>query len=166
MGVLKQTYKPSSVLRFRSDNHSSGMLVTVHLLRSTRKHRAGYSQTLSYLILLQERFTLPILSPELRWALTPPFHHCLCSGKSHRLCLFCGTVCRITPPGCYPAPCPVELGLSSNPCYTTLAIIQFTLALELIKLFYKTLGRFVKRKADIRFIKNKKAYSSRLAFVN
>ena len=133
MGVLKQTYKPSSVLRFRSDNHSSGMLVTAHLLRSTRKHRAGRSQTLSYLILLQERFTLPILSPELRWALTPPFHHCLCFRRSHRLCLFCGTVCRITPPGCYPAPCPVELGLSSNPYYTTLAIIQFTLAPKLIK---------------------------------
>jgi hypothetical protein len=29
------------------------------------------------------------------------------------LCVFCGTFRRVTPPGCYPAPCPVESGLSS-----------------------------------------------------
>ena len=29
------------------------------------------------------------------------------------LCLFCGTFRRVAPPGCYPAPCPVESGLSS-----------------------------------------------------
>jgi len=27
---------------------------------------------------------------------------------------FCGTVHRVAPPGCYPAPCSVELGLSSD----------------------------------------------------
>ncbi len=112
------------------------MPVTAHLLRSTRKHRAGHSHAFSYLILLQERFTLPILSPELRWALTPPFHHCLCLHRSHRLCFFCGTVCRITPPGRYPAPCPVELGLSSNTCFPILAIIRFPLAPTLMKISY------------------------------
>ena len=54
------------------------MTVTSHLKRSTRKHRASHSQTLPYSILLRVRFTLPTLSPESRWALTPPFHHCLC----------------------------------------------------------------------------------------
>ena len=27
--------------------------------------------------------------------------------------LFCGTLCSVTAPGCYPASCPVEPGLSS-----------------------------------------------------
>ena len=31
-----------------------------------------------------------------------------------RLCLFCGTLLRVTPTGRYPAPCSVEPGLSSN----------------------------------------------------
>ena len=115
--MQQYTYKPSSVFRIRNDNHSSGMSVTGHLKRSTRKHRAGDSQTLSYLILLQVRFTLPILSPKSRWALTPPFHHYLSPKTGHRLCIFCGTLCRITPPGRYPAPCPLELGLSSGIVY-------------------------------------------------
>ncbi len=33
---------------------------------------------------------------------------------SHRRFAFCGTFHRLSPPGDYPAPCPVELGLSSN----------------------------------------------------
>jgi len=37
---------------------------------------------LSYSILLQVRFTLPILSPGSRWALTPPFHHYLYPKKA------------------------------------------------------------------------------------
>ena len=31
-----------------------------------------------------------------------------------RAVCFCGTFHRVTPPGCYPAPCPVESGLSSR----------------------------------------------------
>ncbi len=51
---------------------------------------------------------------EARWALTPPFHPCLCSRRSHRRSVLCGTFRRLTTPGRYPAPCPVELGLSST----------------------------------------------------
>jgi len=50
-------------------------------------------------------------SPSRWWALTPPFHPCLALLEA--VC-FCGTFRRVTPPGCYPAPCPVELGLSSR----------------------------------------------------
>jgi len=32
---------------------------------------------------------------------------------SRRAVCFCATFRRVAPPGCYPAPCPVELGLSS-----------------------------------------------------
>ena len=44
------------------------------------------------------------------WSLTPPFHPY--RGLPRRS-VFCGTVSRITPGGCYPPPCPVEPGRSS-----------------------------------------------------
>jgi hypothetical protein len=72
-------------------------------------------------------------SPGCWWALTPPFHpyprrkasptyqwsrqgkpslHLALLGRGRAVC-FCGTFRRVTPPGRYPAPCSVELGLSS-----------------------------------------------------
>ncbi len=51
---------------------------------------------------------------ETRWALTPPFHPCLCGRSRHRRSALCGTFHRLATPGRYPAPCPVEPGLSSN----------------------------------------------------
>ena len=50
------------------------MPVARHLLQPTRKLRAGRPQTLPYLVLLQEGFAVPSVSPRKRWALTPPFH--------------------------------------------------------------------------------------------
>jgi len=79
------------------------------------------------------------------WSLTPPFHPCLSRGSwlqrpsaqmrggdfpsspwararaggtspaGHRRSVFCGTVRRVAPPGCYPATRSLELGLSSGP---------------------------------------------------
>src|SRR5262249_567477 len=46
-------------------------------------------------------------SPGRRWALTPPFHRCRRRRGRRRLCLFCGTLLRVTPTGCCPAPCSV-----------------------------------------------------------
>ncbi len=49
------------------------------------------------------------------WALTPPFHPCPCPREGAVGGFpFCGTFRRVTPPGRYPAPCPVESGLSSG----------------------------------------------------
>jgi hypothetical protein len=68
--------KPGSVV----GNHSSGMHVTVHLERPTRKHarvaRCGLRRMLPYLALLQAGFTLPSPLPSTRCALTAPFHPC------------------------------------------------------------------------------------------
>ncbi len=50
------------------------MPVARHLLQPTRKRRAGRPQMLPYLVLLQEGFAVPCVSPRKRWALTPPFH--------------------------------------------------------------------------------------------
>src|SRR5581483_1541903 len=56
-------------------------------------------------------------SPGRRWALTPPFHpyrRPSSGDDARRRCNFCGTFLRVTPTGCYPAPCSLEPGLSSN----------------------------------------------------
>jgi hypothetical protein len=50
-----------------------------------------------------------------RWcALTAPFHPCRPARAGRRSAL-CGTVLRVAPTGGWPAPCPVEAGLSSTP---------------------------------------------------
>jgi hypothetical protein len=63
--------------------------------------------------------------PSCWWSLTPPFHPCLCRdtcglapaspASGHRRSALCGTLRRVTPPGCYPATRSMELGLSSGP---------------------------------------------------
>ena len=71
-----------------------------------------------YLVLLRVGFTLPLLLPTARCALTAPFQPYLCPGsktKSHRRCIFCCTFRRLTPPRRYLALCPMEPGLSSAP---------------------------------------------------
>ena len=49
-------------------------------------------------------------------ALTAPFHPYLCGRRRprHRRSALCCTFLRVAPTGCYPAPCPVESGRSSD----------------------------------------------------
>ena len=69
-----------------------------------------------YLILLRMGFALPAPSREPRWALTPPFHpyppknRSLWEGGLFSVAL---SVPGRPRPGCYPASCPMEFGLSS-----------------------------------------------------
>ena len=52
--------------------------------------------------------------PRTRWALTPPFHpYPSPSGDGPGRYIFCGAHVGLLRPGRYPAPCPVESGLSS-----------------------------------------------------
>jgi hypothetical protein len=70
-----------------------------------------------YLVLLRVMLALPSMSPCMRWALTPPFHpyrdEDLERSTPLAVC-FLWRSCRIAPPGRYPAPCPLESGLSSH----------------------------------------------------
>ena len=92
----------------------------------------------AYLVLLRMRFTLPLLLPKARWALTPPFHPYLFSSPLLRftnlrnrrrlkagsdICprfllsrrfVFCGTCSQLALGGRYPPSSPVEPGLSSG----------------------------------------------------
>ncbi|AKU13689.1 hypothetical protein AzCIB_3796 [Azoarcus sp. CIB] len=54
---------------------------------------------LPYLALPRMGFTVPVLLPVLRWALTPPFHPYLCLRTGHRRFAFCCTFRRLTAPG-------------------------------------------------------------------
>lgn len=66
---VETTGKPGSV----ADNHSSGTDVTISLKQPTQE-QYGSHITFLYLVLLQVGFTLPLLLPEARCALTAPFH--------------------------------------------------------------------------------------------
>ena len=100
--------KPGSV----EDNHSSGINVTAYLKQPTRSQR-GSRLMGTYLVLLRVGFTVPLLLPVARCALTAPFHPYLCFRKSHRRSAFCCTFRRLSPPRCYLALYPMEPGLSS-----------------------------------------------------
>ena len=70
----ESTDKPGSVV----DNHSSGTNVTACLKQPTRSQR-GSRHLETYLVLLRVGFTLPLLLPTARCALTAPFHPYLAS---------------------------------------------------------------------------------------
>ena len=105
--------KPGSV----AGRHSSGMTVTSHLVRPTRRLGRVNPRRLrgasAYLVLLPGGFAMPVLLPVRRWALTPPFHPYLIRLRGHRRFVLCCTFRRVTPPWCYQAQHPVEPGLSS-----------------------------------------------------
>jgi len=96
------------------DGHSSWAPVTRCLQQPTRTAGSGrrprsflalsreQAPRRSYSVLLPVGFAMPPTLPPARCALTAPFHPC----RSHapRRFVFCGTVPRLAPAGCYPAP--------------------------------------------------------------
>ena len=103
----------------RGDDHSSGTAIAGRLEQPTRRLRAGHPRAPPYLVLLRAGFCLPPPLREARCALTAPFHPYpptlpaqRAEGEGGRY-VFCATVRRVAPPGCYPAHCPAEFGLSS-----------------------------------------------------
>jgi len=99
--------KPGSVV----NSHLSGIVVANDLKQPTRTVR-GPHLTGSYLALLQVGFTLPLMLPPTRCALTTPFHPYRQLSLLRRFA-FCGTFRRFSPPRRYLAPCPMKPGLSS-----------------------------------------------------
>lgn len=63
----KQAYKPDSV-------PCLSRALIIYLVLPTHRDRTSRPQAPAYMALQPVRFTLPPLSPEARWALTPPFH--------------------------------------------------------------------------------------------
>ena len=104
---VELTFKPGSVL----NSHSSRADVAICLKQPTRE-RCGPHLLFPYLVLLQVGFTMPLMLPLTRCALTAPFHPYPITHVIRRF-TFCCTGRGITPPRRYLAPCPVEPGLSS-----------------------------------------------------
>ena len=87
-------------------------LATIHLERllpaassnlpghDAGSHLNGTPFVCPYMVLLRMGFTMPVLLPDRRCALTAPFHPY--HGTPWRY-LFCGTFPRVTPAGRYPA---------------------------------------------------------------
>ena len=98
-------------------SHQSRPAVAGRLEQSTRKHRAGRPQALSYLILLRIGFTKLPPSPGVLVGSYPTFSPLPPEKRTPpgRLCLFCGTFLRVAPTPRYGVSCPVEPGLSSLP---------------------------------------------------
>ena len=67
--MVKLAYKPGSV----EDSHSSRTHITARLKQPTRVQRGPRHQD-TYLVLLRVGFTLPLMLPLARCALTAPFH--------------------------------------------------------------------------------------------
>ena len=67
----KQTYKPDSV--YPQSQSFAGILI-IYLMLPTLRDCASSTQTSVYMVLQPARFTLPLLSPTARCALTAPFH--------------------------------------------------------------------------------------------
>jgi hypothetical protein len=137
-GGSKRPCKPSPVSRSgrpaRGGDHSSRPDVAGGLERSTREPRAG--SPLPYSTLLRVGFAWPTLSPgspvRSYRTVSPLPSDSRHSRRSARLdpvglvatrarilsrgwrSALCCTFLRVTPTGRYPAPCPVELGLSSR----------------------------------------------------
>jgi len=91
--------------------HLSGPAVTDGLVRPTRDDTGG--QPCPCLALLLVGFAEPGRSPAplvVSYTTVSP----LPVPEGHRRSALCGTVRRVSPPGCYPAPCPAESGLSST----------------------------------------------------
>ena len=74
---FKRADKPSSVIRLPEWMviYLGHGLPNASSSQPERDHEAGHLIR-SYLALLQMGFTMPCLSPNTRWALTPPFHPC------------------------------------------------------------------------------------------
>ena len=89
-----------------------GQNVAACLKQPTRSQR-GSRHMETYLVLLRVGFTLPLLLPAARCALTAPFHPYLYPRTNHRRSALCGTFRRLSPPRCYLALYPLEPGLSS-----------------------------------------------------
>ena len=71
--------KPGSVGRHRDGTGQSFLLVTCcHATPAAYPGATRATPMLPYLALPRMGFAVPVLLPVLRWALTPPFHPCLC----------------------------------------------------------------------------------------
>ena len=98
-------YKPGSVLYIKSGDYSSRTYVTISFKRPTQtttwKRVFSQRRGCLYSVLLPVGFTLPLLLPVMRCALTDTISPL----PKDRRYIFCGTFPKVSLAGCYPALC-------------------------------------------------------------
>ena len=113
--VTEVRNKPSSVPGEPGEDHFSGTGVAAGLKPPTRDFKgAGHSSSLLGVAPGGVCHATPVTGGPVRSYRTfspLPVHP---PERGHRRYVLCGTFRRLSPPGCYPAPCPAELGLSSG----------------------------------------------------
>jgi hypothetical protein len=112
LSSMRVGHKPSSV----KDDHLSGMTVAGHLKRPTREvseqpHPSPIRSCCGW--------GLP--SRPVTWPLVRSYRTVSSLPRQPGRFVFCGTFLRIAPTGRYPAPCSVQLGLSSGSAFRTAA---------------------------------------------
>ena len=116
---VERTCKPNSVSPCQGEDHSSVTRVSAVIEQPTRKLSNGNGRFHRFPIWSCSAGGLPCRrrSRGTRCALTAPFHPCLRARNAGpvRRSLLCCTFRRVSAPGCYPACCPSEFGLSSIP---------------------------------------------------
>ena len=114
VGGGESTYTPDSVPGCPGDGHPSRLTVARPLLRPTRGSNGRAAHSLCS-ALLRVGFVEPPESPP---ALVRSYRTVsplpVRPESRHRRSVLCGTFLRVAPTGCYPAPCPVESGRSSD----------------------------------------------------
>jgi len=94
--IKKQAYKPDSVFLTTGQAKLLKILI-IYLMLPTLWDRASSAQASVYMALQPARFTLPLLLPKTRCALTAPFHPYLYKHSLWGRYIFCGTFClRLT----------------------------------------------------------------------
>jgi len=132
--MLKQTI--SRVLFLEGSFKAMVIPLEKRLPASSSDLPGSYGRTtllmLPYLVLLRAGFTKHLMSPSglvSSYLTVSSFPRMLTGANSvRRRSIFCGTFLPVAGTGCYPAPCPVGLGLSSRPDKSGPATILSALA--------------------------------------
>src|SRR6185295_9635846 len=99
-----------------SGDHSSSPAVTRGVKRPTRGLQPGQPRTPPYLVLLRVGFSMPVVSPRRRCALTAPFHPCHPRSPGSSAVCFLWHSPWGRPRWPLTSTLPVESGLSSPAC--------------------------------------------------
>ena len=113
--VISRVLYPSEITPPKGNDHSSRATITRGLTRPTREPGRAALGALLFGLAPGGVYLASNVTTGAGELLPHPFTLTARNQGFPRRFAFCGTFLPVTGTGCYPAPCPVELGLSSPP---------------------------------------------------